>query len=45
MKNIKSIGWLCDWFTFSPDYVHGMKQKLRTGRNKMYADPGYRRTM
>ena len=42
MKNIKSIGWLYDWFTFSSDYVHGMKQKLRTGRNKMYADPGAR---
>jgi len=34
MKNTKSIGWLYDWFTFSPDYVRGMKQKLRTNRNK-----------
>jgi hypothetical protein len=30
MKNTESIGWLYDWFTFSPDYVRGMKQKLRT---------------
>jgi hypothetical protein len=21
MKNTESIGWLYDWFTFSPDYV------------------------
>ena len=35
MKNTESIGWLYDWFTFSPDYVHGMKQKLRTSRNKI----------
>jgi hypothetical protein len=26
---------LDDWFTFSPDYVRGMKQKLRTSRNKI----------
>jgi hypothetical protein len=26
---------LYDWFTFSPDYVCGMKQKLRTSRNKI----------
>jgi hypothetical protein len=24
-----------DWYTFSPDYVRGMKQKLRTSRNKI----------
>ena len=35
MKNTESIGWLYDWFTFLPDYVHGMKQKLRTNRNKI----------
>ena len=35
MKNTESIGWLYDWFSFSPDYVHGMKQKLRTSRNKI----------
>ena len=35
MKNTESIGWLYDWFTFSPDYVRGMKQKLRTSRNKI----------
>ena len=35
MKNIESIRWLYDWFTFSPDYVRGMKQKLRTSRNKI----------
>jgi hypothetical protein len=35
MKNTESIGWLYDWFTFSPDYVCGMKQKLRTSRNKI----------
>ena len=34
MKNRESIGWLYDWFNFSPDYVRGMKQKLRTSRNK-----------
>jgi hypothetical protein len=31
----ESIGWLYDWFSFSPDYVRGMKQKLRTSRNKI----------
>jgi hypothetical protein len=35
MKNTESIGWLYDWFTFSPDYVRGMKQKLKTSRNKI----------
>ena len=35
MKNTESIGWLYVWFTFSPDYVCGMKQKLRTSRNKI----------
>jgi hypothetical protein len=35
MKNTESIGWLYDWFTFSSDYVRGMKQKLRTSRNKI----------
>ena len=35
MKNTESIGWLYDWFSFSPDYVRGMKQKLRTSRNKI----------
>ena len=35
MKNRESIGWLYDWFNFSPDYVRGMKQKLRTSRNKI----------
>jgi hypothetical protein len=35
MKNTESIGWLYDWFTFSPDYVRGMKPKLRTSRNKI----------
>jgi hypothetical protein len=35
MKNTESIGWLYDWFTFSPDYVRRMKQKLRTSRNKI----------
>jgi len=25
MKNTESIGWLYDWFTFSPDYVRRMK--------------------
>ena len=37
MKNTKSIGWLYDWFTFSPDYVcrSRMKQKLRTSGNKI----------
>jgi hypothetical protein len=35
MKNTESIGWLYDWFTFSPDYVRGMKPKLRTNRNKI----------
>jgi hypothetical protein len=35
MKNTESIGWLYDWFTFSPDYVRWMKQKLRTSRNKI----------
>ena len=35
MKNTENIGWLYDWFTFSPDYVCGMKQKLRTSRNKI----------
>jgi hypothetical protein len=35
MKNTESIGWLYDWFTFSPDYVRGMKQKLRTSQNKI----------
>jgi len=37
MKNTESIGWLYDWFTFSPDYVcrSRMKQKLRTSRNKI----------
>jgi hypothetical protein len=35
MKNTENIGWLYDWFTFSPDYVRGMKQKLRTSRNKI----------
>ena len=34
-KTPESIGWLYDWFTFSPDYVRGMKQKLRTSRNKI----------
>ena len=34
-KNTESIRWLYDWFTFSPDYVCGMKQKLRTSRNKI----------
>jgi hypothetical protein len=44
MKNTESIGWLYNWFTFSPDYVCGMKQKLRTSRNKIkYADPDYLR--
>ena len=31
MKNTESIGWLYDWFTFSPDYV----RELRTRRNKI----------
>ena len=35
MKNTKSTGLLYDWFTFLPDYVCGMKQKLRTSRNKI----------
>ena len=35
MKNTESIGWLYDWFTFSPDYIRGIKQKLRTNRNKI----------
>jgi hypothetical protein len=35
MKNTESIGWLYDWFTFSPDHVRGIKQKLRTSRNKI----------
>ena len=35
MKNTENIGWLYDWFTFLPDYVRGMKQKLRTSRNKI----------
>jgi hypothetical protein len=35
MKNTESIRWLYDWFTFSPDYVRGMKKKLRTSRNKI----------
>ena len=35
MKNTESIGWLYDWFTFSLDYVRGMKQKLRTSLNKI----------
>jgi hypothetical protein len=35
MKNTESIGWLYDWFIFSPDYVRGMKQKLRTSWNKI----------
>jgi hypothetical protein len=35
MKNTESIRWLYDWLTFSPDYVRGMKQKLRTSRNKI----------
>jgi hypothetical protein len=34
MKNAESIRWLYDWFPFSPDYVRGMKQKLRINRNK-----------
>jgi hypothetical protein len=34
MKNTESIGWLYVWFTFSPEYVRGMKQKIRTSRNK-----------
>ena len=35
MKNTESIGSLYDWFTFSPDCVRGMKQKLRTSQNKI----------
>jgi hypothetical protein len=35
MKNTGCIGWLYDWFTFSPDYVRGMKQKSRNSRNKI----------
>ena len=35
MKNTESIGWLYVWFTFSPEYVRGMKQKIRTSRNKI----------
>ena len=35
MKNTESIVWLYDWFTFSPHYVCGMKQKLRISRNKI----------
>jgi hypothetical protein len=35
MKNTESIGWLYDWFTFSPDYVRRMKQKLKTSWNKI----------
>jgi len=35
MKNTESIGWLYNWFTFSPDYFRRMKQKLRTSRNKI----------
>jgi hypothetical protein len=35
MKNTESIRWLYDWVSFSPDYIRGMKQKLRTSRNKI----------
>ena len=35
IKNTENIGWLYDWFTFSSDYVRGMKQKLRTNWNKI----------
>jgi hypothetical protein len=28
-------GPLNNWFTFSPEYVRGMKQKIRTSRNKI----------
>ena len=35
MKNTESIGWLYVWFTFSPEYVRGMKQKIRTSRKKI----------
>jgi hypothetical protein len=40
MKNTESIGWLYDWFTFSPDYVHGMKQNKSSSLAKGY-DPLY----
>jgi hypothetical protein len=46
MKNTESIGWLCDWFTFSARLRSRDETKIKNqSKQNKYADSGYRRTM